>query len=111
MRDAVHDLLHTLQAAATDMATVTSHIETLRKSMSKVNEWYINGTENTFVDYQTRMVIEAKEIARTAQDMSGKSMTNTQELGSSAGNLAHHYSNLAADTPGVIATITNAEVF
>lgn len=110
MRDAVHDLLHTLQAAATDMITVTSHIETLRKSMSKVNEWYIDGTENSFVDYQTRMVIEAKEISRIAQDMGGKSITNTQELGPSAGNLAHHYSNLAADTPGVIATITNSEV-
>ena len=74
LKDALHDLLHTLESAATEAGQVTGIIESITKSITRIDERqysYSSTTSSggTYVDYQTRMVNSAKEIARVSQDM------------------------------------------
>jgi talin len=77
MKEALQDLLHTLESAATEAGQVTGVIESITKSITRIDErqYSYSSTStfttgaSTYVDYQTRMVNCAKEIARIAQDM------------------------------------------
>ena len=78
MKEALQDLLHTLESAATEAGQVTGIIESITKSITKIDERHsysfsttstLPSNASTYVDYQTRMVNCAKEIARIAQDM------------------------------------------
>ncbi len=77
MKEALQDLLHTLESAATEAGQVTGIIESITKSITRIDErqYSYSSTStfttgaSTYVDYQTRMVNCAKEIARIAQDM------------------------------------------
>lgn len=83
MKEALQDLLHTLESAATAAWQVTGIIESNTQSITKINERHYSyssistlpaGT-STYEDYQTRMVNCTKELARDAQDNVGKSTT------------------------------------
>lgn len=65
---------------------------------------------DSFVDYQTRMVGAAKEIARLATEMTAKSGTDVSKLATLAGDLTHRYNQLAQDSIGAAATTTNNDV-
>ncbi|KMQ93936.1 talin-1-like protein, partial [Lasius niger] len=67
-------------------------------------------TVDSYVDYQTRMVEAAKEIARLAQEMSTKSSTDVARLGPLAVDISHKYTQLARDTSGASAAASNADV-
>lgn len=75
MKGAIKDLLHLLELAASADGQVNSIIESITKSISRIEErqyGYTNGSSPegmTYVDYQTRMVNYTKEIAKIAQDM------------------------------------------
>ncbi|GAB6032133.1 hypothetical protein CHUAL_010792 [Chamberlinius hualienensis] len=108
--DALKDLLHTLETVATEAGVVTGLVESIHKSISKVDERHVTSIDISFVDYQTRMVNAAKEIARVAQDMVARSCTSPGELGGLAANLSHNYSTLSEDARGAVASTPNIDV-
>lgn len=111
MKDALQDLLHTLEAAATEAGVVTGLVDSINKSIIKIDEHHItNVPESSFVDYQTRMVTNSKEIARLAQEMIVKSSTDASQLGPLAAKIAHQFSNVASDTRGAVASTSNLDV-
>ncbi|KAI8441655.1 hypothetical protein MSG28_015209 [Choristoneura fumiferana] len=65
---------------------------------------------DSFVDYQTRMVGVAKEIARLAMDMTAKSVTDASRLVVLGNELCLKYEQLAQDSVGASATTPNADV-
>lgn len=77
MKNSIKDLLHLLEVAASQDGHVNSIIESITKSITRIDERhyiYSNGSGSspdslTYVDYQTRMVNYTKEIAKIAQDM------------------------------------------
>lgn len=108
--DALRDLLHTLETVATEAGVVTGLVESIHKSIAKVDERHVTSIDVSFVDYQTRMVNAAKEIARIAQDMVAKSGTSPGELGGLAANLSHNYATLSEDARGAVASTPNIDV-
>lgn len=76
MRSAISELLQLLEAGASEDGHVNAIIESITKSMTRIDERQYYGATNgaspdtlTYVDYQTRMVAITKEIAKIAQDM------------------------------------------
>ena len=56
----------------------------------------------TFVEHQDNMVRQLKNIARAAQDMTGKANTKPKELGGIAQNICKNYNALSEDTKHAI---------
>ncbi|XP_067653820.1 talin-1-like isoform X2 [Haliotis asinina] len=109
MKDVLQDLLQTIEEAASQSGAVSSMIDSISKSMARTDE--IIATEGTsFVDYQTNMVRLCKQIARSAQDMIGKSSTNVQELGQLANLLTRDYSQLSNNSRGAAAATNNLDI-
>ncbi|XP_064472172.1 talin-2-like isoform X2 [Ornithodoros turicata] len=112
-RVALQDLLRTLETAATEAGVVTGLVESVSKAMTRLDERTVTTTiitEQSFVDYQTRMVNSAKEVARVAQDMVARSGHEPQRLTPLAADLSHHYGALAADARGAVAATANPDV-
>lgn len=65
---------------------------------------------DTYVDFQTRMVENAKEIAKIAQEINTKAGSDVSRLAPLSADLSHRYTQLAADSVGAAASATNAEV-
>jgi talin len=74
-RDALQDVGKTLEHLATQAGVVTGILDSITRAMARVTESshrhsvYSETGELSFVDYQTRMVNAAKEVARIAQEM------------------------------------------
>jgi talin len=74
-RDALHDVGKTLEHLATQAGVVTGILDSITRAMTRITESshrlsaYSETGELSFVDYQTRMVTAAKEVARIAQEM------------------------------------------
>ncbi|XP_050033509.1 talin-2 isoform X1 [Dermacentor andersoni] len=125
-RDALQELLRTLESAATEAGVVTGLVESVSKAMYRLEERstitisglrtsgsYGGGVvepELSYVDYQTRMVRSAKEVARVAQDMVTHASHDPSRLTPLAADLSHHYAALAGDARGAMATSTSVEV-
>lgn len=60
-----------MEAIATEAGVVSGLVESITTAMHQIEDPSGAPAEDvdTFVDYQTRMVTAAKEIARLAQDM------------------------------------------
>ncbi|XP_057321307.1 talin-2 isoform X3 [Microplitis mediator] len=110
-KDAIRELQCTLETISTSHGIVTGLIETISRAMVRLDETRIStDSVDSYVDYQTRMVEAAKEIARLAQEMSTKSSTDAARLGPLAVDISHKYTQLARDTSGASAAAANAEV-
>ena len=70
-KDAIRELQNTLESISTSNGIVTGLIETISRAMIRLEEHRTSTGDcvDSYVDYQTRMVEAAKEIARLAQDM------------------------------------------
>lgn len=74
-RDALQDVGKTLEHLSTQAGVVTGILDSITRAMTRVTEsshrlsTYSETGELSFVDYQTRMVTAAKEVARIAQEM------------------------------------------
>ncbi|XP_023231887.1 talin-2-like isoform X2 [Centruroides sculpturatus] len=110
MKDALQDLLHTLEVATTETGVITGVIESINKSVSKMDDYQVSSSQDSFVDYQTRMVNSAKEIARIAQEMITKSTTDVAQLGPLTARMSHEFANLASDARGAISATPNVDV-
>ncbi|OXU28323.1 hypothetical protein TSAR_002155 [Trichomalopsis sarcophagae] len=111
-KESLQELQNSLENISTSNGIVTGIIDTISRAMVKLENHRMSSIENvdSFVDYQTRMVETAKEIARLSQEITSSSTTNVSRLGSLAVEISHKYTQLARDTSGASAATWNAEV-
>uniref|UniRef100_A0AAX7TQ17 Talin 2b n=1 Tax=Astatotilapia calliptera TaxID=8154 RepID=A0AAX7TQ17_ASTCA len=82
MKEAVDDIMVTLNEAASEGGMVGGMVESIAEAMGRLAEGTPPEPEGSFVDYQTTMVKFSKAIAITAQEMVGFQIkTRVQELG------------------------------
>ncbi|XP_046743830.1 talin-1 isoform X2 [Diprion similis] len=111
-KDALRELQNTLETISTSNGIVTGLIDTISRAMVRLEDHRMStvDTVDSYVDYQTRMVEAAKEIARLAQEMSSKSSVDVSRLGPLAVDISHKYTQLSRDASGASAATTNADV-
>ncbi|XP_075218972.1 talin_middle and talin-RS domain-containing protein rhea isoform X1 [Lycorma delicatula] len=117
-RDAISDLSSTLEQLATQAGVVTGLLDTITRAMGKIPDpkapqqrlSFIHDSTDSYVDYQTRMVASAKEIARLSQEMVLKSSSDVSQVGPLAAQLTHQYAQLATDSGGAAVATANPEV-
>ncbi|XP_061734598.1 talin-2a isoform X2 [Nerophis ophidion] len=95
MKEAVDDIMVTLNEAASEVGMVGGMVDAIAEAMAKLDEGTPPEPEGSFVDYQTSMVKHSKAIAVTAQEMMTKSVTCPDELGSLASQVTADFSQLA----------------
>ncbi|KAL3061534.1 hypothetical protein OYC64_009659 [Pagothenia borchgrevinki] len=95
MKEAVDDIMVTLNEAASEGGMVGGMVEAIAESMGRLDEGTPPEPEGSFVDYQTTMVKYSKAIAITAQEMMTKSITCPEELGGLASQVTVDYGQLA----------------
>ncbi|XP_069480588.1 talin-2 isoform X7 [Ambystoma mexicanum] len=95
MKEAVDDLMVTLNEAASEVGMVGGMVDSIAEAMNKLDEGTPPEPKGSFVDYQTTVVKYSKAIAVTAHEMMSKSFTNPEELGGLASLVTSDYSNLA----------------
>ncbi|XP_058521731.1 talin-2 isoform X2 [Ochotona princeps] len=82
MKEAVDDIMVTLNEAASEVGLVGGMVDAIAEAMSKLDEGTPPEPKGTFVDYQTTVVKYSKAIAVTAQEMiSFQIRTRVQDLG------------------------------
>ncbi|XP_074862365.1 talin-2 isoform X2 [Carettochelys insculpta] len=82
MKEAVDDIMVTLNEAASEVGMVGGMVDSIAEAMSKLDEGTPPEPKGSFVDYQTTVVKYSKAIAVTAQEMIGFQIkTRVQDLG------------------------------
>uniref|UniRef100_A0A6I8NXF9 Talin 2 n=1 Tax=Ornithorhynchus anatinus TaxID=9258 RepID=A0A6I8NXF9_ORNAN len=82
MKEAVDDIMVTLNEAASEVGMVGGMVDAIAEAMSKLDEGTPPEPKGTFVDYQTTVVKYSKAIAVTAQEMIGFQIkSRVQDLG------------------------------
>ncbi|XP_045678042.1 talin-2 isoform X2 [Phyllostomus hastatus] len=82
MKEAVDDIMVTLNEAASEVGLVGGMVDAIAEAMSKLDDGTPPEPKGTFVDYQTTVVKYSKAIAVTAQEMIGFQIrTRVQDLG------------------------------
>uniref|UniRef100_A0A8C2YPR4 Talin 2 n=1 Tax=Chinchilla lanigera TaxID=34839 RepID=A0A8C2YPR4_CHILA len=110
MKEAVDDIMVTLNEAASEVGLVGGMVDAIAEAMSKLDEGTPPEPKGTFVDYQTTVVKYSKAIAVTAQEMMTKSVTNPEELGGLASQMTSDYGHLAAQGQMAAATAEPEEI-
>ncbi|XP_039551194.1 talin-2 isoform X2 [Pimephales promelas] len=110
MKEAVDDIMVTLNEAASEGGMVGGMVESIAESIGRMDEGTPPEPDGTFVDYQTTMVKFSKAIAITAQEMMTKSVTCPEELGGLASQVTVDYSQLALQGRLAAATAEPEEV-
>ncbi|XP_055011025.1 talin-2a isoform X1 [Boleophthalmus pectinirostris] len=95
MKEAVDDIMVTLNEAASEVGLVGGMVDSIADAMAKLDEGTPPEPEGSFVDYQTSSVKYSKAIAVTAQEMMTKSVTSPDDLGALASQVTVDYSQLA----------------
>lgn len=112
MKETLQELLSTVETIATEAGVVSGLVESITTAMHRLEgqSSALSDDSESFVDYQTRMVTAAKEIARLAQDMVGKASTDASQLGNLGASVSHQYSSLSSDSAGAIRQSSNADI-
>ncbi|XP_006899690.1 PREDICTED: talin-2-like [Elephantulus edwardii] len=110
MKEAVDDIMVTLNEAASEVGLVGGMVDAIAEAMSKLGEGTPPEPKGTFVDYQTTVVKYSKAIAVTAQEMMTKSVTNPEELGGLASQMTSDYGHLALQGQMAAATAEPEEI-
>ncbi|XP_024853768.1 talin-2 isoform X3 [Bos taurus] len=110
MKEAVDDIMVTLNEAASEVGLVGGMVDAIAEAMSKLDESTPPEPKGTFVDYQTTVVKYSKAIAVTAQEMMTKSVTNPEELGGLASQMTSDYGHLALQGQLAAATAEPEEI-
>uniref|UniRef100_A0A8C3LS28 Talin 2 n=1 Tax=Chrysolophus pictus TaxID=9089 RepID=A0A8C3LS28_CHRPC len=110
MKEAVDDIMVTLNEAASEVGMVGGMVDSITEAMSKLDESTPADPKGTFVDYQTTVVKYSKAIAITAQEMMTKSVTNPEELGGLASQMTNDYGHLALQGRMAAATAEPEEI-
>ncbi|XP_078286201.1 talin-2 isoform X2 [Rhinoraja longicauda] len=110
MKEAVDDMMVTLNEAASDIGMVGGMVDAIAEAMNRLDDGTPPEPEGSFVDYQTTMVKYSKAIAVTAQEMMTKSVTCPEELGGLASQVTTDYSHLAYQGRLATATADSQEI-
>uniref|UniRef100_A0A8D0LAS3 Talin 2 n=1 Tax=Sphenodon punctatus TaxID=8508 RepID=A0A8D0LAS3_SPHPU len=110
MKEAVDDIMVTLNEAASEVGMVGGMVDSIAEAMNKLDEGTPPDSKGTFVDYQTTVVKYSKAIAVTAQEMMTKSVTNPEELGGLASQMTTDYGHLAFQGRMAAATAEPEEI-
>jgi len=93
---------------------VTGLMEQVNRSITRLTDKrqsLLNASySETFVDYQTRMVARAKEIASLANEMNAKSSVEPAALPQLAVDMTQHYQQLTQDSVGASTTTSSPDV-
>lgn len=112
-REIILELNTTVEKLSTESGIVSGLMEQIYRSMSRITDKrqsVFNVTSSTsFVDYQTRMVQSAKEIARLANEMNAKAALDPSKLAQPSVDITHHYSQLAQDSVGASHVTTSSD--
>ncbi|XP_053676169.1 talin-2 [Anopheles nili] len=113
-REAIQELNATVERLSTENGVVTGLMEQISRSMSRISDKrqsFLGGSINdTYVDYQTRMVQSAKEIARYANEINAKAAIDPSKLAQLCVEMTHHYTQLAQDAIGASTITTTPDV-
>uniref|UniRef100_A0ABM5EYZ9 Talin-2 n=1 Tax=Pogona vitticeps TaxID=103695 RepID=A0ABM5EYZ9_9SAUR len=110
MKEAVDDIMVTLNEAASEVGMVGNMVDSIAEAMSKLDEGTPPEPKGSFVDYQTTVVKYSKAIAVTAQEMMTKAVTNPEELGGLASQMTTDYGHLAFQGRMAAATAEPEEI-
>lgn len=112
-REIILELNTAVETLSTESGIVSGLMEQIYRSMSRITDKrqsVFNATSSTsFVDYQTRMVQSAKEIARLANEMNAKAAVDPSKLGQPSVEITHHYTQLAQDAIGASHVTTSSD--
>ncbi|KAL5020158.1 hypothetical protein ScPMuIL_003050 [Solemya velum] len=106
----LEELLQSLEEQVSQAGAVTSMIERITRSIGSADGSMCMPEGSSYVDFQTSMVRLCRDIARTAQDMVGKSATNPSDLGGLANQLTRLFDQLATDSRGASGCASSPEV-
>ncbi|XP_055631381.1 talin-2 isoform X3 [Toxorhynchites rutilus septentrionalis] len=113
-REAIQELNATVERLSTENGVVTGLMEQISRSMSRITDkrqsFLGASLSDTYVDYQTRMVQSAKEIARFANEINAKAAVDPSKLAQLSVEMTHHYTQLAQDSIGASALTTSPDV-
>lgn len=113
-REAILELNATVERLSTENGVVTGLIEQISRSISRVTDKRQSlmgvSLSDTYVDYQTRMVQAAKEIARHANEISTKAAYDPTKLAPLCVEMTRHYTQLAQDSAGASALTTSPDI-
>lgn len=113
IREAVLELNATVEKLSTESGVVTGLIEQISRSISRITDKRQSllgvSMNESFVDYQTRMVQNAKAIATLANEMNAKAALDPSNLAQISVDMTHHYTQLATDSIGALYTVTSPD--
>ncbi|CAG9763893.1 unnamed protein product [Ceutorhynchus assimilis] len=111
--EAIQELLHSLEIISTQSGIVSGVVDNLTRAMTRLSDHrasLVVSDSDDYVDYQTRMVACAKEIAKLSGETAAKAAADSRQLAALGARLAHAYARLAGDCVGAAAAATNGEV-
>ncbi|CAG7823978.1 unnamed protein product, partial [Allacma fusca] len=112
-QEGLDDLKISLQEISSGVGGLVASIsESISSAMVKLNQQTYSSpsVSESFVDYQSRMVQLAKEIARLSQEVTSKFATNQSQIPIISSEISQLYSQLANDAKGAIASIASQDV-
>lgn len=113
VRETILELNATVEKLSTESGVVSGLMEQISRSISRITDkrQSLLGTtvSGNFVDFQTRMVQSAKEIARLANEMNAKAALDPSKLAQLSVDITHHYSQLAQDAVGASYVTTSSD--
>ncbi|XP_070071261.1 talin-2 isoform X2 [Drosophila takahashii] len=113
-REAIQELQQTVEKISAETGIVTGLMEQVNRSITRLTDKrqsLLNASySDTFVDYQTRMVARAKEIASLANEMNAKSSVEPAALPQLAVDMTQHYQQLTQDSVGASTTTSSPDV-
>lgn len=110
-RSAILDLNATTEKLSTDSVAVTRLIDQISRSIGRLTDkrQSLLVSTDTFVDFQTRMVQNAKAIARLANEITAKGALDPSKLPQLAADITQHYTQLAHDSLGASYTTSSPD--
>lgn len=113
-RQAIQELTETVEKINAEMGVVTGLMEQVNRAITRLTDKrqsLLNASySDSFVDYQTRMVQSAKEIARLANEMNAKATIEPQLLPQLALEMTQQYTQLTQDSVGASTTTSTPDV-
>lgn len=103
-----------MEKISTENGVVTGLMEQISRSMARITDkrqsFLGSNIGESYVDYQTRMVQNAKEIARLANEINAKIAVDPSKIPQCSVDMTQHYTQLAMDSMGAASTTTTPDV-
>ncbi|KAL9904952.1 talin-1 isoform X1 [Glossina fuscipes] len=113
-REAIQELTQTVEKINAETGVVTGLMEQVNRAITRLTDKrqsLLNASySDSFVDYQTRMVQAAKEIARLGNEINAKSSIEPKLMPQLTVEMAKQYTQLTQDSVGASTTTTSPDV-